>query len=121
VTTLHIFTTNAFDADEPSGVLGRSRLRAAGLAHLQVMDATTRRDDRAAGPRFDLIEQVLSLSQLCEHLQVSAQTIYDLRSQGRGPRGFRVGRELRFRISEVDAWLERMERDDERRHGPRRL
>jgi hypothetical protein len=32
-----------------------------------------------------------------------------------------VGRELRFRISEVEAWLERMEEDDERRHDPGRL
>ena len=47
---------------------------------------------------------------------VSAQTIYDLRSQGRGPRGFRVGRELRFRVSEVEAWLERMETEDAERH-----
>jgi excisionase family DNA binding protein len=69
-------------------------------------------------PQLALIEQVLSLSELCAHLQVPAQTIYDLRSQGRGPRGFRVGRELRFRISEVEAWLERMEQDDERRHDP---
>ena len=64
-----------------------------------------------------LIEQVLSLSELCAHLQVNAQTIHDLRSQGRGPRGFRVGRELRFRISVIDAWLERMEHDDDQRHS----
>jgi len=47
---------------------------------------------------------------------VSAQTIYDLRSQGRGPRGFRVGRELRFRVSEIEAWLTRLEAEDDRRH-----
>ena len=46
---------------------------------------------------------------------MSAQTIR-LRSQGRGPRGFRVGRELRFRISEIEAWLARTEWDDEQRH-----
>ncbi len=38
---------------------------------------------------------VLSLSELASRPQVSVQTIYDLRSQRRGPRGFRVGRELR--------------------------
>ena len=72
-------------------------------------------------PQLTLIEQVLSLSELWAHLQVSAQTIYDLRSQGRGPRGFRVGRELRFRISEVEAWLARMEQDDDQRHFARGL
>ena len=49
-------------------------------------------------------------------LSVSVQTLYDLRSQGRGPRGFRLGRELRFRVSEVDAWLARLEEADARRH-----
>jgi excisionase family DNA binding protein len=64
----------------------------------------------------DPLAQVLSLSELATRLQVSSQTIYDLRSQGRGPRGFRVGRELRFRLSEVDAWLARLEGADAERH-----
>jgi excisionase family DNA binding protein len=93
----------------------------AGLAHLLVMDAKTRDDNTVGRPQLQLIEQVLSLSELCAHLHVSAQTIYDLRSQGRGPRGFRVGRELRFRTSEVEAWLDRMERDDDRRNTAGRL
>jgi excisionase family DNA binding protein len=59
---------------------------------------------------------VLSLSQLASQLGVSVQTLYDLRSQGRGPRGFRVGRELRFRVGEVDTWLAQMEADDAERH-----
>jgi excisionase family DNA binding protein len=59
---------------------------------------------------------VLTLSQLAAQLGVTVQTLYDLRSQGRGPRGFRVGRELRFRVREVDAWLAQMEDDDAERH-----
>jgi excisionase family DNA binding protein len=59
---------------------------------------------------------VLTLSQLAAQLGVTVQTLYDLRSQGRGPRGFRVGRELRFRISEVDYWLAQLEADDAARH-----
>ncbi|MEP9362211.1 helix-turn-helix domain-containing protein [Nocardioides sp. CN2-186] len=59
---------------------------------------------------------VLTLSQLAAQLGVTVQTLYDLRSQGRGPRGFRVGRELRFRVSEVDAWLAQLEADDAERH-----
>ena len=50
------------------------------------------------------------------NLRGEVVTIYDLRSQGRGPRGFRVGRELRFRASEIDAWLVRMEQADAARH-----
>ncbi|GAA1990079.1 hypothetical protein GCM10009777_26740 [Microbacterium pumilum] len=59
----------------------------------------------------------VSLAELAELLKVSVQTIYDLRSKGRGPRGFRVGTQLRFRESEIDAWVERMERADEQRRA----
>jgi excisionase family DNA binding protein len=74
------------------------------------------RDRSASVTTLSLVDGVLSLSELCAQLQVSHQTIYDLRSQGRGPRGFRVGRELRFRISEIDSWLKRLESEDDRRH-----
>ena len=37
-------------------------------------------------------ESNLSLSELAARLGVSAQTNYDLRSHGRGPHGFRIGR-----------------------------
>ena len=62
------------------------------------------------------VEPVLTLSELAAALAVNVQTLYDLRSKGRGPRGFRVGRELRFRRSEVDAWLTRLEAADAGRH-----
>jgi predicted DNA-binding transcriptional regulator AlpA len=81
------------------------------------MDTTPGRNITLNQAPPQLIERILSLSQLCEHLHVTAQTIYDLRSQGRGTNGFRVGRELRFRISEIEVWLGRMESEDARRHS----
>ena len=69
-------------------------------------------------PQREALEPVLSLSELAARLCVSVQTIYDLRSQGLGPRGFRVGRELRFRVSEIDSWLATMEQADAERHPP---
>ncbi len=62
-------------------------------------------------------ESIMTLSELAARLGVTAQTIYDLRSQGRGPRGFRIGRQLKFRASEVDAWLRRLEEVDARPSG----
>jgi excisionase family DNA binding protein len=82
------------------------RVPSEGLEHLDVMDTT-------ATPH-EIIEPVLTISDLAAHLSVSVQTLYDLRSKGRGPRGFRVGRELRFRQGEVAAWLERLEAADGR-------
>ena len=61
----------------------------------------------------------MTLSELAAFLSVSNQALYDLRSKGRGPRGFRVGRELRFRLSEVGAWIASMKAADARRHPPR--
>jgi excisionase family DNA binding protein len=43
-------------------------------------------------------------------LNVPVQTIYDWRTQGYGPPGLRLGKHLRFRESEVFAWLDRMTR-----------
>lgn len=62
-------------------------------------------------PAVGLAQQILTLAE--PHVPV--QTIYDLRTQGRGPRGFRVGRQLRFRLSEIDAWLSWLESQDEHR------
>lgn len=59
------------------------------------------------------LEPVLTTSALAAHLGVPVQTIHDLRHAGRGPRGFRVGRELRYRLSEVNAWLAQLEQGDQ--------
>jgi excisionase family DNA binding protein len=85
--------------------LGRSWPGSVALAHLPGMETNT-----------DTLDTVLTLSELAARLRVSVQTIYDLRSQGRGPRGFRVGRELRFRVGEIESWLARMEEADSIRH-----
>lgn len=82
---------------------------AATPAHLGCMDGVSTSD---AGHG-----NYVSLAELAAQLKVSVQTIYDLRSKGRGPRGFRVGTQLRFRTSEIDAWVERMELADEQRHA----
>lgn len=99
-----------------SPYLERSRWLPELLAHLTVMKTEKIRGSSANMTTLSLVDGVLYLSELCAQLQVSAQTIYDLRSQGRGPRGFRVGRELRFRNSEIDGWLRRLENEDDRRH-----
>ena len=62
---------------------------------------------------FPGLEPVLTTSELAAHLGVPVQTIHDLRHSGRGPRGFRVGRELRYRLSEVQDWLAQREQSNE--------
>ncbi|WP_170259328.1 helix-turn-helix transcriptional regulator [Nocardioides psychrotolerans] len=84
--------------------------------HLLGMDTNTSFRATNLDRHRDLLEPVLTLAELAVQLCVSVQTLYDLRSQGRGPRGFRVGRQLRFRVSEIDSWLARMEGADADRH-----
>lgn len=92
-----------------SRLLELSGRYAAAPAHLGYMDSASTSD---AGHG-----NYVSLAELAAQLRVSVQTIYDLRSKGRGPRGFRVGTQLRFRESEIDAWVQRMEQADEQRHA----
>ena len=101
--------------------LGRSAPTSGDLAHLRCMEHTTDSVSSVTSPGSVVLaggfEPVLSLRELAEQLDVSVQALYDLRSQGRGPVGFRVGRCLRFRRSEVDAWLTRLEHEDAVRQG----
>jgi excisionase family DNA binding protein len=41
------------------------------------------------------LEPLITTSELAEYLGVHVQAIYDLRTDGRGPSGIRVGREIR--------------------------
>jgi excisionase family DNA binding protein len=52
-------------------------------------------------------EKLLTTAELAEYLGVPVRTIYAWRSTGEGPRRIRVGKHLRFRQSDVAAFLER--------------
>jgi len=52
------------------------------------------------------LEPILTTRELADYLGVNVQAIYDLRNDGRGPSGVRVGRELRYRVSDVRRWLD---------------
>lgn len=67
-------------------------------AHLTCMETYT---SPAEG-----LEALLSIEALSEYLGVPVATIYDWRVDGKGPRGIRVGRHLRFAVSDVRAWLD---------------
>lgn len=44
--------------------------------------------------------------QVAEYFGVPVQTLYDWRCKGQGPRAFKVGKHLRYRESDVVAWLD---------------
>ena len=57
------------------------------------------------------MEHLMSPTNVAEYVQVPLATVYRWRTHGDGPVGFRVGKHVRYRREDVDAWLEE-QRDD---------
>ncbi|MEE8485323.1 MAG: helix-turn-helix domain-containing protein [Acidimicrobiia bacterium] len=55
---------------------------------------------------MDSLDRLLTVEDFAEYLGVPVATIYAWRYHHQGPPGFRVGRHLRFRWSDVEAWIE---------------
>ena len=51
------------------------------------------------------LDPLLSAQQLADYLEIPLATLYAWRYRGEGPPGFRVGRHLRYRWSDVDQWI----------------
>ncbi len=47
-----------------------------------------------------------TVDEVAAYLSVPKQTVFAWRQRGIGPRGIRVGKYVRYRWSDVDAWLE---------------
>jgi predicted DNA-binding transcriptional regulator AlpA len=80
-----LFDTSPHRTASSREILGAPRRFRGAPAHLFGMNSQTSYRNE--------FESILSLSELAARLGVTAQTIYDLRSQGRGPHGFRIGRQ----------------------------
>jgi len=52
------------------------------------------------------MESLMTTEQLAEFLQVPLTTLYQWRHKGTGPRGIKVGKHVRYRRADVEAWLE---------------
>jgi excisionase family DNA binding protein len=51
------------------------------------------------------LEPLLSIEELAEYLDVPVATIYDWRVDGKGPCAVRIGRRVKFSISDINAWI----------------
>ena len=51
------------------------------------------------------IESLLTVSQVARLVGVAPRTVWRMLADGRTPHPIRVGRLVRFRASEVDAWI----------------
>jgi len=62
-------------------------------------------------------ERLLSPDDVAAFLGVPVTTLYQWRYKGIGPRGLRIGRHLRYRQEEVNAWLRALDADDAHRQS----
>jgi len=54
---------------------------------------------------MDQLDQLLTAQDLAGYLEVPVATIYAWRHRRQGPPGFKVGRHLRYRFSDVERWI----------------
>lgn len=53
-----------------------------------------------------MADRLMTVKDLADKLVVPVATIYQWRCRGSGPQGIRVGRHLRYRPEDVEAWLD---------------
>lgn len=49
--------------------------------------------------------ELIGIAELAKELGVPPKTIYGWRTRGVGPRGIKIGKHVRFKRADVDAWL----------------
>lgn len=52
-------------------------------------------------------DRLLSAQDVADFLGVPLTTLYQWRTKGTAPRAVKVGRHIRFRPADIDAWCER--------------
>lgn len=62
--------------------------------------------------------RLLTIGELAAYLSVPVSTLYVWRTNGDGPRGMKVGRHVRYRPEDVEAWLDDRASKMRIRRGP---
>ncbi len=50
--------------------------------------------------------RMMTPDELAEYLGVPLRTLYAWRYRGEGPRGYKIGKHIRYRQSDIKVWLE---------------
>lgn len=48
---------------------------------------------------------LMSINDVAKYLGIPVGTLYQWRAKGKGPRGLRLGKHVRFRREDVEAWI----------------
>jgi excisionase family DNA binding protein len=60
---------------------------------------------------MEIRNRLLTVQELADYLGVPVATLYQWRYRREGPPGFRVGRHIRYRWTDVVEWIERQLQD----------
>jgi excisionase family DNA binding protein len=55
------------------------------------------------------LERLLTIAEVAEVLEIPVKTLRDWRHKGYGPKGIKLGHQLRWRPSEVERWVQEQE------------
>lgn len=58
------------------------------------------------------MDDLISPTQLADYLGVPVRTVYAWNHHGTGPTPIRLGKHVRYRPADVEAWLDRQTQDD---------
>jgi len=61
------------------------------------------------------LDRLLSAQEVADYLNVPLSTLYSWRYHGSGPPGLRVGKHLRYRRADVQAWVRDQIKDERAR------
>ena len=64
--------------------------------------------------RRELIPDMVTTKELAELIGVPVTTLNNWRTLGRGPRSFRLGRSVKYVVTDVAAWIESRQQADKR-------
>ena len=57
--------------------------------------------------------EILTIEDVARLLQVTPATVRQWRRMRTGPRGFRMGKGVRYRRSDVEQWIDQLPKDDQ--------
>ncbi|OJU41487.1 MAG: AlpA family transcriptional regulator [Microbacterium sp. 69-10] len=57
---------------------------------------------------FHGLEPLLNINELADYLGIPVSTIYDWRTNGKGPRAYRFGKRIKFGVGDVRTWMDTM-------------
>ncbi len=54
---------------------------------------------------MDQLDRLMTVNELAMYLNVPVATLYAWRHRQQGPPGFKAGRHVRYRLSDVERWI----------------